>query len=284
MVLDHRQLVLAVLACLPFVSYWFPTLRLLSLAFSSGALATFILVTVVLLATTRSVETDHPDQATSTFLNITSATNWIDEKISLSRRNHHSHDNTFGLPRAVYTSIDSVVWLALHDYVESWFDKISAGTSFASEVHDCIFTAFAGLHRLVAERDICAIVITRLLPIVNDHVEDFVTAEKSVRGRDSSGYHQKNDEFDIAIAAKYRDGNLHPAAPLAVSMTKAPQQSHLRRIVENILPVVLTDRLKSSSAVRVLIRELLACAILLPTLQLLSDPDFLHQQIGIHVR
>ena len=284
MVLNNRQLVVAVLACLPFVSYWFPTLRLLSLAFLFAASATFVFIIVVLLATTRSLETDNPGRASSTFLNITSTTTWVDEQVSLNRRTHHSQDNTFGLPRAVYTSIDAVVGLALHDYVESLFDKIIAGTSFASEIHDSIFTAFAGLHRLIADRDICATVITRLLPIVNDHVENFITAERSVRGRDNSGYHQKNDELDIAIAAKYRDGNLHPAASLAVSMTKTPQQSHLRRIVENILPVVLTDRLKSSSAARVLIRELFACAILLPTLQLLSDPDFLHQQIGIHVR
>ncbi|KAH0051551.1 intermediate filament, regulator of G-protein signaling, partial [Aureobasidium melanogenum] len=74
-------------------------------------------------------------------------------------------------------------------------------------------------------------------------------------------------------------GKLHPAAALAFSDTKLLQQTHLRRLVAKILPLVMPEYMKTSAAVTTLVKEIVACAVLTPIVLMLSDPDFFNQLI-----
>ncbi|KAG9575316.1 intermediate filament, regulator of G-protein signaling, partial [Aureobasidium melanogenum] len=112
-----------------------------------------------------------------------------------------------------------------------------------------------------------------------NHMRDFYNAERIVRGKNLSRDMTESEELDLAIAAKFRDGKLHPAAALAFSDTKLLQQTHLRRLVAKILPLVMPEYMKTSAAVTTLVKEIVACAVLTPIILMLSDPDFFNQLI-----
>jgi sorting nexin-25 len=94
----------------------------------------------------------------------------------------------------------------------------------------------------------------------------------------------EGEELDLAIAAKYKDGKLHPAASLAFSDSRSVEQEHMRKLLVRILPDVVPEDLISSRAVSVLIKEIVACAVLSPVLQLLKDPDTWNQLIEAYGR
>ncbi|KAI1041175.1 hypothetical protein LB505_002552 [Fusarium chuoi] len=55
------------------------------------------------------------------------------------------------------------------------------------------------------------------------------------------------------------------------------QQDYLRSLVAKIVPKVLPENMLSSRAVSIIIREIVACAVLFPVIQLLSEPDTWNQ-------
>jgi sorting nexin-25 len=90
--------------------------------------------------------------------------------------------------------------------------------------------------------------------------------------------------LDLAIAGKYKDGKLHPAASLAYADTKLVQQEYLRNLTKDLLPRLLPENVIASRAVGVIIKELVSCAVLSPVMQLLSDPDTWNQVMEAYVR
>lgn len=105
-----------------------------------------------------------------------------------------------------------------------------------------------------------------------------------MRGRKLSRNITDSEELDLAIAAKYKEGRLHQAASLAYSNTKPIQQQHLRSIVSRLLPKVMPANMATSPAVNVLIKEIVACAVLSPVMQMLADPDTWNQLMEGYVR
>ncbi|KAK8196529.1 tRNA (guanine-N(7)-)-methyltransferase (tRNA(m7G46)-methyltransferase) [Zalaria obscura] len=87
----------------------------------------------------------------------------------------------------------------------------------------------------------------------------------------------ESEELDLAIAGKYKDGRLHKAADLTFSDTKLMQQAHLRKTTARLLPYVLSESMQTSPAVTTLVREIVACAVLGPIMQMLTDPDMWNQ-------
>jgi sorting nexin-25 len=121
------------------------------------------------------------------------------------------------------------------------------------------------------------VAVGRIVPLITAHLADFHEAEKAVRGKHLNRYLTESEELDLAIAGKYRDGKLHPAASLSFSDTTLVRQDHLRKIMERILPQLLPSSDTRSRAVSILIREIMACAVLSPVVNFLSDPDTWNQ-------
>lgn len=56
-------------------------------------------------------------------------------------------------------------------------------------------------------------------------------------------------------------------------------QDYLRKVVEKILPLVLPEKEIGSRVVGVIVREIVACAILSPILAMLAVPDTWNQLV-----
>lgn len=262
-----------------------PVLRFLGYAFTIGCLATFAALILATVTISRSRARYHDSLwlplAAPAFLD---PPKWRSE-ISILQTSQrydpiHLYDESFVVSQA----LDGLLGLALRDFVSSWYGNITKSPVFVNEVDKNIRAALAEIRDRILNEDMVNVVVSKIVPLVTAHLQDFDQAERAVRGRSLNRNVTESEELELAIAAKYKGGKLHPAASLAYSDTKTVQQDHLRKILVRILPDVLSPSMMGSRATLVLVKEIVAGAVLLPVMQLLADPDTWNQLVEAYGR
>ena len=201
-----------------------PSLRWVPYAFVAGALATFggLGFLVVTTAWSHHDATHHaPPRAVPAF--ITNA-RWEREKAALNARSVYIKNSLFSQSPTVSTRIDRLLGLVLRDFVTSWYKNISGRPLFQNEVERAIRDAMASIRDRLSGLDMVEVALTKFVPIITNHLQEFYTAERLVRGKNLTRDITESEELDLAIAGKYKDGKLHKAASLAFSDTKLMQQ------------------------------------------------------------
>ena len=260
-----------------------PVLRYLGYAFVFGSLLTLISIVVAILFIAR------PKRADDAFpplpvLALLRPRTWTAELQTLEMGSPYTASQLYDKSFVVSQSVDSVLHLALRDFITSWYSSISQTPTFANEVDRYIRLALVEIRDRILGEDIVNTIVTKVVPIITNHLRDFDQAERLVKGRSLSRNVTEGEELDLAIAAKYKDGKLHPAASLTFSDSRSLEQEHLRKIVLRILPEVVPEDLIGSRAVTVMVKEIVSCAVLYPVLQLLKDPDTWNQLIEAYGR
>ena len=260
-----------------------PFLRYIGYAFSFGSLLTIVLI---LLANVLVSRPRHRflGRIPPPRLALVQSRIWQSELKVIETTSRYSPAQLYDRSFVVSQALDTLLNLAMRDFVASWYSSISPSSLFVNEVDRYIRLALAEIRDRLLQEDVVSMIVTKIVPIMTAHMKDFDQAERLVKGRSLSRNVTEGEELDLAIAAKYRDGKLHPAALLAFSDSKSIEQDHLRKIVLRVLPDVVPGDLISSRAVSVLIKEIVACAVLFPIIQLLKDPDTWNQLIEAYGR
>ncbi|KAK7513845.1 PXA domain-containing protein [Phyllosticta citriasiana] len=263
-----------------YVTHWAPSLRYAPQAFIAGIAVTIAGTTYVILSTTRAPHHGdiRPIRAPQ-HVYFVSAQAWQKETASLKQRSIYRREPLYPSSFLVSDYLDELLDLILRDFVQSWYGNISPRPTFTNEVDRAIRAALCNIRDKLLAVDLVEMTISRLVPMITAHMRDFYEAERVVRGRKLSRDITESEELDMAIAAKYRDGKLHPAASLTYSNPKTVQQQHLRGIVTRLMSQVLPRNMRTSLAVNTLIKEIVACAVLCPIMELLSDPDTWNQML-----
>ena len=286
MALRARDVILA--AFVTFVAWgylinWAPILRLLGYAFTAGA--SIILLSAGALIILSSEYSKHADNVTwrrPRTAAFVAPQAWKEETDWLLTKSIYRRTPLYPESFMISDSLDDLLDLLLREYVSSWYCKITPSSSFVNEIERLVRTALINLRNRILEADIVEVVVSRVVPLITSHLKDFYEAERTVRGKNLNRNVTESLELDLAIAGKYREGKLHPAASLAYSDLKLVQQEHLRRIVVRLSPEVLAESMIKSRAVSVLIKEIVACAVLAPLMQMLSEPDTWNQAMEVY--
>ncbi|KAF1989499.1 hypothetical protein K402DRAFT_444962 [Aulographum hederae CBS 113979] len=294
MELSRRDLILALLAVFVawgYATHWFPALRLVPWAFSAGVLGTVVGGAWIVGSVARGqsggsgrgklkgLEEVRIGTAKSRNVAFELPRNWEREMAALKRRSFYKKKSICPDSPVISEKLDGLLELVLRDFVEGWYRNISTRPTFTNEVDRAVRAALTSILEHVQRLDLVEFAVSRVIPILTTHIRDFDDAERAVRGKKLTRNVTESEELDLAIAAKYANGKLHPAASLAYSNPKLVQQQHLRGIVMRLLPSVLPDSMRKSSAVSVLIKEIVACAVLYPVTSLLADPDTWNQMM-----
>jgi sorting nexin-25 len=277
MALKRREALIAGVVALIAWGYavsWFTALRWAGYAFGGGLLAGLFGLLGALLLFARIATDRRPRPRGAVFVD---RQKWRTEVVALRKRQRYSK-LSLGLPSPrVSTAVDDLLALILRDFVQSWYSNISKNSVFPDQVDNAVRLAIINLLDRLRQKDIADLVTSRIVPILTAHFHDFYEAERSVRGKKLNRSVTESEELDLAIASKYNDGRLHPAASLSFPDTKTIQQDYLRSLVARILPNVLPENMLSSRAVSTIVKEIVGCAVLFPVMQLLSDPDMWNQ-------
>jgi len=285
MEISRRDVILASIAAFiawGYATHWIPSLRLVPYAFLAGiAVATAGIFYLILCTSLRKPTPSRKDgrvtKKSSVAFIQTKA--WEKEVAALKKRSAYRRKSLYPQSLNISDNVDRLLDLILRDFVSTWYRNISSRPSFYNEVDNAVRTAVASILDQILRLDHVELAVSRIVPIITAHIKEFDEAERVVRGRKLSRNVTESEELDTAIAARYRDGRLHPAAALAYSNTALVQQQHLRGIVMRVLPKVMPESMIKSPSVAVLIREIVACAVLSPIMNMLADPDLWNQMI-----
>ncbi|KAF2496187.1 intermediate filament protein-like protein [Lophium mytilinum] len=289
MALRRRDVIIAAIVAFiawGFVTHWIPTLRYLPYAFCAGVASTAALLLWFTLTTSRDLQ--HWKNGETLYGSRTVAFVapglWTAETEALTKRTLYEKERLYPQSTIISDNIDGLIDLILRDFVQTWYGKISPRATFTNEVDRAVRAALVDIRDRMFAVDMVEVVVSRMVPLITGHMKDFYEAERVVRGKRLTRSLTESEEVDLAIAAKYKDGKLHSAASLASSNTKLVQQQYLRSIVTRLIPKVLPPAMTTSSAVLVLIKEIVACAVLFPVMQMLSDPDTWNQLMEAYGR
>ncbi|KAH8808421.1 PXA domain-containing protein [Xylogone sp. PMI_703] len=281
MALKRRDVILCGIASFiawGYAVHWAPSLRWASHAFLLGLAVPIVgLIALLLLTSKGSQYGDREGLHRRPGPVFVAPKEFQAEKEWLRSRKEYTPTPLYPESFIVSSALDDLLELIIRDFVKSWYCNISRDSVFTNEVDKAIRLALSNLRDRMLAVDMVEAVTTRFVPILTAHFKDFYDAERAIRGKHLNRSVTESEELDLAIASKYKEGKLHKAASLAYSDPKLVQQEYLRSLVEDLLPELLPSKDLQSRAVSVLIRELVACAVLSPIMQLVSDPDTWNQ-------
>ncbi|KAL3420768.1 hypothetical protein PVAG01_07213 [Phlyctema vagabunda] len=279
--LGRRNVIIAGIACFVAWGYatnWLPTLRWVGYALVVGLVLPILGLAALLVLTSKGAQYGERNSTRRpkgpAFL---AAPAWKTEIAGLRARQAYERQPLYADSFIVSSALDDLLELIVRDFVNSWYAGISKNPAFTNEVDKTIRLALAAIRDRLLEVDIVEVVTIRIVPILTAHFRDFYEAERAIRGKHLNRSVTESEELDLAIAGKYKDGKLHPATSLGYSDTKLVQQEYLRKMTKRLLPMLLPERVVASRAVGVLVAELVSCAVLSPTMQMLADPDTWNQ-------
>ena len=262
-----------------------PVLRYLGYSFVAGVCAATIAIGVLLVLSSRNksnVEQWANRRRRAAAFMAPEA--WKTETAWLAKNAVYKKEPLYPASFLISDALDGLLHGVLQDVVSTWYNKITRSPKFVNEIDRAVRTVLVSVRDRIFRVDIVEVAVSRIVPIVTNHLKDFYEAEKTIRGKHLNRNVTESEELDLAIAAKYRNGELHSAASLSFSDLKLVQQEYLRKIVIRLMPEVLPESMMKSRAVSVLIKEIVACAVLAPVMQILSDPDTWNRVMEIYVR
>ncbi|PMB72077.1 Sorting nexin-12 [Beauveria bassiana] len=277
MALKRRDVVIASIVAFiawGYVVSWFGALRWAGYAFGGGLLVGLFALLGALILFARNPDDRRPRPRAALFL---APQRWRDEVAALRKRQAYERPSLHLPSQRVAMAVDNLLNLVLRDFVQVWYTNISPNSEFPNEVDRAIRLAIISLLDCLRDKDIVELSISRVVPILTAHFRDFYEAERSIRGKKLNKSVTESEELDLAIAAKYNKGKLHPAASLSFPDMKIVQQDYLRGLIARVLPKVMPRHMLSSRAVAIIVKEIVSCAVLSPVMQLLSEPDTWNQ-------
>ncbi|KAI9367708.1 PXA domain-containing protein [Aspergillus egyptiacus] len=285
--LKPRDYVLAGFGCFiawGFAVHWLPLLRYLGYALALGAFLSSAVIFGLVLLITRESNASKPIRPKTLPVAFVARQHWKKEVQGLQKCAEYHAESLYPQSFIVSEGIDELLSLIIRDFISSWHCSISPNRAFANEVDKVIRTAIGNLCDRLQTEDIVSLVVSRIFPILTTHLKEFDIAERSVRGRNLTRNVTESEELDLAIASKYREGHLHPAAVLSLSDHKVVEQDYLRKITVGLMPQLFPVTVLNSRIVSVLIREIVSCAVLFPFVSALSDPDTWNQLMEAYGR
>ncbi|KIY50408.1 PhoX domain-containing protein [Fistulina hepatica ATCC 64428] len=184
--------------------------------------------------------------------------------------------------------INDILSTIVRDFVLSWYQPLSSSPSFPFAVSSMLHDSVVNLEARIERIDWAALLVKRIIPKITAHVDQFRKSEMAIRGAGLERSLTQSEELDLLLAGRYAlegGGKLHVAVEnLSTTYTRQSEETHVRELVAKALPYILPERDARSKALFIVVREILSCSVILPALNMFSDPDFcnrfIEQQAG----
>ena len=184
---------------------------------------------------------------------------------------------------SVSASLNDILIMIVRDFVLAWYKDISSSPSFPTAVSSTMHSTIDQVLSRSNNIDLPNLIVKKIMPKITTHIERFRQSEMALRGATLERRLTQSEELDILLAGKYASmgsGKLHPAVEnLSSTFTRQTEEAHLKKLVQRILPLILPEKEVRSKTVQIVIREIVACAVLFPIVEMLSDPDFWNKTI-----
>ncbi|KAI9635186.1 PXA domain-containing protein [Dioszegia hungarica] len=172
-------------------------------------------------------------------------------------------------PAAVKDALDRLLDLIQRHFILPWYSRISPSPAFPKGTDTLIRHVIANFVTQGEHVDWSSLLVSRIVPIVRDHLQHYRSVENLAS--------DSRTALPLPLPIK-----AHPALSTqdhsSASGTPPLVESHLRAQLELLLGRLLPEA-DRSEVVKLLVREIVLGAVLLPVYEMLCDPDFWNRQI-----
>ncbi|XP_066579810.1 sorting nexin-14 isoform X1 [Amia ocellicauda] len=172
----------------------------------------------------------------------------------------------------VYSKVDAslseVLELVLENFVYPWYRDITDDEAFVDELRVTLRFFSAVLVRRAQKVDVPSLITSKLLKAAMKHIEVIAKARQRV----------KNAEYLQQAALEEYGPDLHVAV-----RSRRDELLYLRKLTEMLFPYILPPKASDCRSLSLLIREILAGSVFLPSMDFLADPDTVNHLILIFI-
>ncbi|XP_053700861.1 sorting nexin-14 isoform X1 [Synchiropus splendidus] len=168
----------------------------------------------------------------------------------------------------VDASLSEILELVLENFVYPWYRDITDDEAFVDELRVTLRFFAAVLVRRTQKVDVAALITQKLLKVSMKHIEIIAKAWQKV----------KNTELLQQAALEEYGPDLHVAL-----RSRRDELLYLRKLTEILFPYILPPKATDCSSLTLLIREVMAGSVFLPSMDYLADPDTVNHLILIFI-
>lgn len=172
------------------------------------------------------------------------------------------------IPSKVDTSLSEILELVLENFVYPWYRDITDDEAFVDELRVTLRFFASVLVRRTQKVDVASLITKKLLKVSMKHIEIISKARQKV----------KNTELLQQAALDEYGPDLHVAL-----RSRRDELLYLRRLTEMLFPHILPPKATDCRSLTLLIREVLAGSVFLPSMDYLADPDTVNHLILIFI-
>ncbi|XP_068194834.1 sorting nexin-14-like isoform X4 [Antennarius striatus] len=172
------------------------------------------------------------------------------------------------VPSKVDASLSEILELVLENFVYPWYRDITDDEAFVDELRVTLRFFAAVLVRRTQKVDVASLITQKLLKVSMKHIEIISKARQKV----------KNTEYLQQAALEEYGADLHVAL-----RSRRDELLYLRKLTETLFPYILPPKAMDCRSLTLLIREVLAGSVFLPSMDYLADPDTVNHLLLIFI-
>lgn len=200
---------------------------------------------------------------------------WNQELAQLSANKESLNEPIVQESFLISETLEELISLILQEFIDSWYTGIIKDQTFQQSIRVELKYIFKQLRSRVSKLDVSKLLVTRIMPIVNDHLLDYARAEERVQAKvNASKTTKEHINHDMDVARQYRHGKIHPGVTISRTDNDTNEKQYLRLKIQTVLPLVLSQHESTNDITLSLVREILACTVLANVVQLMGEGDF----------
>ncbi|XP_053290942.1 sorting nexin-14 isoform X3 [Pleuronectes platessa] len=172
------------------------------------------------------------------------------------------------VPSNVDASLSEILELVLENFVYPWYRDITDDEAFVDELRVTLRFFSAVLVRRTQKVDVASLITQKLLKVSMKHIEMISKARQRVK---------LTEHLQQAALEEYGP-DLHMAL-----RSRRDELLYLRNLTEMLFPYILPPKATDCRSLTLLIREVLAGSVFLPSLDYLADPDTVNHLLLIYI-
>ncbi|XP_061897546.1 sorting nexin-14-like isoform X5 [Entelurus aequoreus] len=158
----------------------------------------------------------------------------------------------------VDASLSEIMELVLENFVYPWYRDVTDDEAFVDELRATLRFFAAVLVRRIQKVDVASLITRKLLKVSMKHIELIAKARQRVKN---------TEHLQQAVLDEYGP-DLHVAL-----RSRRDELLYLRKLTEMLFPYILPPKATDCRSLTLLIREVLAGSVFLPSMDFLADPD-----------
>ncbi|XP_075874097.1 sorting nexin-14-like isoform X3 [Nelusetta ayraudi] len=172
------------------------------------------------------------------------------------------------IPSKVDASLSEILELVLENFVYPWYRDVTDDEAFVDELRVTLRFFAAVLVRRTQKVDVASLITQKLLKVSMKHIEIISKARQKV----------KSAEYLQQAALEEYGPDLHVAL-----RSRRDELLYFRKLTEMLFPYILPPKATDCRSLTLLIREVLAGSVFLPSMDYLADPDTVNHLLLIFI-